>query len=189
MIEPTAFEVLAFGTGLLREHYTSVRYYDHMSEEDDEPEMREVRPKVTSEKAKTTMSAIMFNELRSERKFYESTNEMLADTYGELEQIAARRDDKQFLSQYLEKMRETIHQMFEVMPEERAFRLPGYSQVWFKHVSLGIWYQPPETIDELLERADFLLKNTFIDEHAVEKTIILPGNSKRVKNKRFNRAL
>jgi hypothetical protein len=163
VITPTAFEVLAFGTGVLRERFVPYRIFISNTE------CKEAGPKITSERSRTIVSHIAFNEGRAERNTYDSTNEILADTYGELEQLANRRGDEVFLSQYIEKMRETVNSVFEIPSDERQFILPGYPAAWFEHIRLGrIWERLPEDTDDLLVRVDFLLANTLIDEQAVE---------------------
>ena len=98
---------------------------------------------------------------------YESTNLILADTYGELEQLHNRRHENKFLEKYLKQLNYTakfyqfygseIPQMFESIDKPLALS-------WLKHIENGKWDEPPKSVKELLERLDYLLEKTIIPE-------------------------
>lgn len=112
-----------------------------------------------------------------DRKIYESTNLILADSYGELEQIMRRRHELSFLNAYLKELLRSAS--YRRDSDSRLFtrlRCPAFIddygdeiiRAWLKHITLGIWKELPKTVAELIERAAYLLENTLIDDNPRE---------------------
>ena len=102
---------------------------------------------------------------------------ILADSFGELEQLQRRKDDKEFLRAYLRDMQEvatfrkrrTILDKSELnCPEAFLYYSEKIVGAWVNHIQCGRWNGPPQSVDELSERVDFLLSKTIIDEEAEE---------------------
>lgn len=179
---PTALEALSWGIGVFRESRT----------EQDTTFMivtgREPLPKVTSKHAKVLQHHLVPVEERETDDAgrctgknvkgtlrYESTNIILADSYGELEQLGSRLNEKGFMRMYLGNLKKTAqfvrpppHQKSEA-PECMGYFLQEYAEAWLKHIGNGIWKSPPQSVDELSYRVKFLLENTLIDEKATEE--------------------
>jgi len=97
---------------------------------------------------------------------YESTNLILADSYGELEQLRRRKNDQEFLNKYLAQLKDTAN-FVEVCGVEGPSGIveqgSDYSGAWLDHIKNGIWKAPPDSTSELSERVDYLLENTIVD--------------------------
>jgi hypothetical protein len=109
-------------------------------------------------------------------EMFESTNLILADSYGELEQLDRRRGEREFLESYLAHLKKSTEFVKPHLGNEHSspkgiqyFDKP-YVNGWLNHIGLGVWEQPPDSPKGLLERVDFLLENTFIDENPIEVT-------------------
>ncbi|MCH7568304.1 MAG: hypothetical protein IIA87_02680 [Nanoarchaeota archaeon] len=116
---------------------------------------------------------------------WESTNIILGDSYGELEQLIRRRQDEEFLEVYLSEIQNMTK------PVQARYRDPSHNHVFLNGLGLAhknpafpwrvmhekhrlsqqIWEEPPNTTYELIERVDFLLKNTFVDINGIEARI------------------
>lgn len=174
-----AYELLSFGVGILRPVQTRQnRGLDCMF---GIPAL----PKISSKHMKVLLYHIVaYDEKKdSERPWivtkesYESTNLILADSFGELEQLKRRRNDEEFLQAYLRDMQEVTtfrekNSAFDnnklMCPEAFHMHTDESIRVWLNHVQLGKWRAPPGSIDELSTRIDFLLANTVIDEKPEE---------------------
>lgn len=171
---PLALEPICFGTGIFRELFSQQTPFQAI--------MGEVpKPKYWSEYLQVfgSIVAVVTRNEDIERIVYESTNIIYGDSYGELEQIIRRRDDKTFLDLYLKVL---DYQGERIIPggtdpsvwynQGRDFfeTYRGHphgdtlSKAWTQHIDQNrIWDGPPHTIEELLERVEFLLANTIID--------------------------
>jgi len=106
---------------------------------------------------------------------FESTNLILADSYGELEQLRKRSSDKTFLKKYLEELKYTSkYKKYWSIPFEAPHSILEFGEeiagAWLKHIKNGIWENPPQSVEELSDRVNFLLENTLIDTDA--RTIV-----------------
>ena len=107
----------------------------------------------------------------------ESTNIVGGDSYGELEQLFARRNESEFMTNY-----------FNLLKAMTAMITDCYGKSgprWYIHMGFGqdnmialgetharhlhrnnLWNKPPQDLKELLERVDYLLKNIIVDRSA-----------------------
>lgn len=175
---PLALEPVAFGTGIFRELFSRQTLFESMVGE-------LPRQKYVSEYLQS-LGTTVTTEIRHgepEKIVYESTNIVYGDSYGELEQIMRRREDRTFLDLYLQVLHyqserlvpggtdpnvwynkgRNFFETFRGHPSEASGEL---CRAWNQHIDQhGLWDRPPQTPDELLERIEFLLANTIIDNH------------------------
>ncbi|TSC86240.1 MAG: hypothetical protein G01um10147_952 [Microgenomates group bacterium Gr01-1014_7] len=173
-----ALEPVAFGTGIFRELFSRQTLFESMVGE-------LPREKYVSEYLQS-LGTIVTTQTRhgeSERIVYESTNIIYGDSYGELEQIMRRRDDKVFLDLYLQVLNYQGERLIpggtdpdvwynkgrDFFETYRGYPLEASSplcKAWTQHIDqYGLWDKLPQTTQELLGRVEFLLANTVIDYH------------------------
>jgi len=180
---PTAFEPLAYGIGAYRELATQ-QETTFQAVTGESP-----KPKVFSEHEKVFLRSLLDFDIDQEdcelrpwirqRKVYESTNYIYGDSYGELEQLIRRRKDTGFVQKYLEQLKEVTEP--DTIEEIRSTGVqiargmandlgdPEYKLKWWEeHINQGntLWDVVPKTTSKLLERAEYLLENTFVDHDA-----------------------
>ena len=123
---------------------------------------------------KQNASGYIHGEYETSSKTFESTNLILADTYGELEQLQHRSKDKAFLEKYLEQLKQTAKFNEHYLPFETPNGFIGYRKelvlAWTKHIKNGLWQNLPQSTGELSDRVNFLLENTLVDTNA--RTIV-----------------
>ncbi len=169
-----AFEILTYGVGILRPVQT--RQEGGLSCMLGLPAL----PKVGSKYARVELYHLLqwMDELNPgtpwllTKEMFESTNMVLADTYGELEQLMRRCKDVSFLEMYLKDLKYSTtfrpHFVYDpreemMMPDFLMDRPRGVVQTWLNHINTGCWDGAPDTIEELLERTEYVLSVTIID--------------------------
>ena len=177
---PTALEIISWGVGIFRENKTEQdTSYVKVTGETPLPKINSNYLKtiqhhlIPTEDYETDDNGDYTEEIVKSVKRFESTNLILADSYGELEQLRSRTEDKDFLKKYLKQLRRTTEFVqypnldFEA-PKGILEASPKLTNAWTEHIKNGLWANPPESIDELLERISFLLENTLVDENPKE---------------------
>lgn len=174
-----AFEPLCFGVGVFRPAGT--RQEGGLDCVLGNPAL----PKVNSRYIGILLSQIVPYGLKEDaripwmvaKEVYETTNLILADSYGELEQLLRRKNDEKFLEAYLNDMRDTAEIIeLKLMTPQGLTTIAGprgmatlnehVIAAWMNHIKCGIWSGPPSGIPELMERVVFLLENTVVDKKA-----------------------
>lgn len=176
---PLALEPICFGTGIFRELFSRQTLFESMVGE-------LPRQKYVSEYLQS-LGAIVTTQTRhgeAERVVYESTNIIYGDSYGELEQLIRRRDDRTFLDLYLQVLNHEGERLIPSGTDPNVWYNKGRNffetyrghpssatsgslcKAWTQHIDQnGLWDKPPQTPEELLERVEYLLGNTIIDPH------------------------
>lgn len=184
-VGPVAFEPISYGVGVFREWVTRQRGAFAAVMGDG------AIPKIVSKFGNSRLVLVKLGELTEEdkegrpwmveRTIYESTNYIYGDSYGELEQIFNKRNNKQFLDTYISNLKRATklksHVCYslsylnglEIISPEGMDLVPEILSVpwWNNHINSGnaLWNKPPENRVELIERVDYLLKNTYIDDN------------------------
>lgn len=178
---PTALEIIAWGVGVFREVNTEQdTSYEKVMGKDPLPKLTSKHIKILQHHLVRTLedevdeNGDYTNRMIRTVTPFESTNLILADSYGELEQIVKRRHETTFLTIYLNQLIRTAEFIYFRSGKffaPRCFGIKGITKAWVNHTKLGVWQEPPKSVNELVERADFILGNTLIDENPVEVTV------------------
>lgn len=170
---PVAHEPISWGIGVFRPVRTEQSAYQSMLG-------FKPFPKISSKATKVLKYQLLDSGAKKDpqrpwlqtKTLYETTNIILADSYGELEQLFRRRNDSQFLRNYLRDLQENTE--FKTI-SANLFAPAGmnyYSSLfvngWLNHIKLGLWKEPPKTKKELIERVGFLLEETIVDRNPIE---------------------
>lgn len=159
---PTAFEVLAYGVGIMRPLNPPASSFNIVMGGDGLPMVSSHYMQADYGIVRQYYKWENGNEKDHTWKL-QMTNLIFADTYGELEQLPHLPQD--VLRAYLQKMSE-IHKYAHESGNVFGCTKP----IWLKHIQNGVWQTLPRDVKELLKRRDFILENTFIDN---EPTTIL----------------
>lgn len=147
---PRAIEIITYGIGLLQYRKAHIGGFYHMLGAD--------IPRLAPRARRVHMTHLVTMPQPFETDVLDSTNIILADSYGELEQLRERRQDMTFIDTYLDYLRWSASQDSFFMRSQNAI-MPA----WRRHVSIGLWKEPPTNPAELSGRVDFILRNTEID--------------------------
>jgi len=172
---PTALEIIAWGVGVFRKTKTE-QETSYAKATDADP-----MPKVVSEHLRVLQHHLVpiedlevdeqgnyIDEEAMRIDIYESTNLILADSYGELEQLKRRSREKEFLHKYLTVLQNTaefVQRGSGGVARGMIQFYPPIAEAWVNHIKNGIWKEPPKSIRELSDRVKFLLENTQIDNN------------------------
>ena len=168
---PTALEVLTYGIGLLRYKKTPIGgfYYllgagiPRLAPHGEQVIMTHVVPGHQSDTERPWME---------ERFVFDSTNILLADSYGEIEQLYDRKSDRKFMEAYLDYLTGETGPAPKI-PQFLKYR-GLFTGTWMTHSTRGIWNELPSTTDELVRRVEFILENTEIDANPNIRWEIIP---------------
>lgn len=175
---PTALEPLTFGVGAFRKTFCKQTLFQSVVGEaphkktDSDLLRINARYIVPTERSEADQRRVI------DRITWESTNLIYGDSLGEIEQLLRRREDKEFLQAYLQTIQETGRRIDRKNPAPNN-HMPYSGRVsyvgmpylsgrvlpaWVDHVeNQGIWDKPPQSTEELVERAQFIWDNTFHD--------------------------
>jgi len=150
---PVASERIIYGIGLFRNARTEQSLYQALLGIPPEPliDSSSVERVVYYERRKADPERLTFKE----HNWYESTNIILADEYGELEQLFKRKNETLLMDRYLEDLQE--------LPTKRIpINIPSYNL----HLKRGLWQEPPKNRTEMIERIELILDNIYTDTNA-----------------------
>lgn len=104
----------------------------------------------------------------------ESTNLIMPDTFGELQQLHERKGEKTFMNAYLRDMQEATKYQPTVDGDLAPQCLNGVRPLWraahLTHINSGIWREAPTDVYELNDRVEELLGRIVVDEDPIEVT-------------------
>jgi len=96
--------------------------------------------------------------LSHDGRAFASTNVILGDAYGELEQLRRRSQETDFIEDYFKYVQ---HVCRVTNSERHPFFKSKFCRL--KHRKSGLWVGPPESSADLIDRANFILENTIVE--------------------------
>jgi len=140
--------------------------------------------KITSEYVEVHGTQIIVITIggKEEPVSWESTNILNGDVLGELEQVIQRRKEIEFIQDYLDQVKHLttdripyeyhrkrgFYDNVDLAPGElvhRGCHETGMLRHQWHRDQQSVWDSPPETVRELLERVDWLLNQTVVDDN------------------------
>ncbi|MEO6761439.1 MAG: hypothetical protein ABI220_03625 [Candidatus Saccharimonadales bacterium] len=181
---PTAQEIITYGVGTLRPQkpqHNGMRSF-----------LAEAARRVDSRRRQTFATYIVnidhHNGVEWTGRPYalESTNLVMPETLGELRQLADRRQELDFIRDYLADLQATVKPVAipiytdgvtdvdtgdkSPVPQSIADRQWRWREAHRAHIGAGLWTTPPVDNVELTDRVDQLLEKTIIDYNPIEQT-------------------
>lgn len=192
-IDMVSEELLAYGAGLLRKVYTADQYEERMevAEKFGIPAtLSELLTGITVPVGKLNSKFIqvygniilsyIYDTNRRVVEPWESTNIILGDAYGELEQLQRRKHEIKFLNEVAHVLTVTLTPWTTedtMLIADKTLTREEFVRLVKAHLRMqSLWPSPPESGKELSDRVDHILSHTNIDTTATRINKIRPMN-------------